>query len=179
MQQEVQAGSAPPKRSTEVFRGKYDRDVPLFTGPKGTNPGIAACGVGRVAASLAGVAGGPSLAGVAGEAPQKSRPISLAQLKRPGPAPAPTNTENSAQRTPSGRRRRHARLTTAECRYNNTDDSHSPRELGRARSKERSQRAEGRLDGRVVFINTHEHRRTPTTRHGQGPETPTKTCFRD
>ena len=79
--------------TTEMCRGCL-RDLKERTG--------IACGVGRVAASLAGVAGGrrwrASLAGVAGEAPQKDRQFQLRELKRP----TPLSTENNTQRTANG-----------------------------------------------------------------------------
>ena len=87
------AGNA-PKLRTGVFRGKCDSDVPrLFTGPTETTPSTARSF--RVVPRRRWRA---SLAGVAGEAPQKDRQFQLSQLKRPTPPP----TENSAQRTANG-----------------------------------------------------------------------------
>ena len=64
-----------PKRRTEVFRGKYDRDAPwLFTGPKGTAPRIA-CWFRAESWLSGGVAGGVAGGGVAGEAAQKPRSL--------------------------------------------------------------------------------------------------------
>ena len=113
-----EAGNA-PKRRTAVFRGKYDRGVPwVFCGESGNDPGHRPWVLSRVVGS-----GGPEgearrrspKAKPEGEAPPKSRPILLTPLKRP----TPTNTENSAQRTPSGGGT--ARNTTDERREGTAD----------------------------------------------------------
>ena len=142
-----------------MFRGKYDRGVPwVFCGESGNDPGHRPWVLSRVVAS-----GGPEgearrrspkakpegearrrspKAKPEGEAPPKSRPILLTPLKRP----TPTNTENSAQRTPSGggtarkpqtnaekarpiaRRARAAAAAEAEARRGNrTPRRHQPR----------------------------------------------------
>ena len=90
--------------TTAVCRGCF-----VGVGNRGTTPGIAH---GLCAESW--LRAGPK-AKPEGDAPPKSRPILLTPLKRP----TPTNTENSAQRTPSGGGT--ARNTTDERREGTAD----------------------------------------------------------